>query len=1409
MTKHPILTISLALSMGLCVADNVWSAQAQPHKAHKSPNTHSGHSAQSPAMRAGLAAYQKGYIIKAIPFFETAMRQNPKDTSAKLWLAHCYRRQGSPTDYAKAAKLYRQTLALAPNSAEALSNLGEYLSWNPETRVESIEMLRKAHQLSPSHVEIDRQLSEALLWNNQAAEAYTFSKRVKATDMKWVGEKAEMLGASGHLDDAIALHRGILQKEDQKNPQSKINLARALFNANRKEEAQGMFNQVVASENQKGSKRQPLITEQLSELAYVMGMPEVSLKMDQALPGYSLRKTDVQLRHARTLAQTNHPAESIDSWNNLYEAQLLTAEQKLEFADYLRGLNLPSSVLPNPNLLESLYKEAGQEPSESANAALNLARKFAQSDVLADTQGEHFRETITAYKQALASDNPAIQTTARHELLDYIKSDKTHPADVEATFKELSTSFPESLDVKTAYAEYVSWQPDRRAEALRLYIDLAQNTASDDAENKLLWQSRLDEVLKWHRPTISLMPMYQQIQSLYPQDTQVLAAIARAYRNDPAPDSYHKAIQAYEALYKADPENDTAKKEWMALLASKPGERKTNIKYLRNLLAQTPSGQEADPDLKATYGKLLSYDHQYGDALEALNAVLKTHPKHREALLSKGYTVLWSGRKLAAKKYFSDLHQQYPDDKDITTGLAQTDKMLGRYDLAMHLMEDIHSSISPDDSSPENNINPATTMPSNGASQPVNQPSMTQPQSAKPGKKGQAISNSFGSFKPVIYMVRVADNTPEPVLEPVIQPEDMQRLEQSNAPWQNNESEQNTKDEEKELSPRLTPLSKSTPTQQPVVVKQPAQTSKLPPPSGKQSQTPIVQGQVKKQIIAKASSKIDPVKAKEMEDLKAQLEALQGAISGIKMLQASSKEQIQHLSENVYDRRVASTETSLTGDENSATNLLIGESGIAPVYGTYSAIDYDTNPILSGVGRFKNYDVNDLEKTLSHDLRPMVRAGYEFFRQGGNNTTNRMSGYGFPNQISMSLTPQLRLRGGVQPMRWNLPHGVSPSATWANQYGLGATYKPTDRLTLDSDIAITHFLQSHSSNVTFQSQVQYDFTDAISAKIGVRRIPQYNSLLTLTGLRPSQGAYAGTLLGQARENGIYGELNTHPFNPNWDWNLGYEWAFVDGSHIPTNYKNQIFTSLGHTWHFGENQQFRLGYEGLYFGYAKNATNGYFDTTSQGFRGPVVSLNPAIAANSATVFGGYYSPHSFLMNAGRVDWRGNLFNKFLEYKLGGSLGIQTASFGHGVTGSGARTTALASSFDGNVILNFTDWLAAYGDVAYLNAGGQFNRWRFGGGLMMRPKLNAISPVFGGYSHHENTKNKKAKNSSKGQSQAQTAPTSNSADASPTAQSSSPIENNTLTQSNTEPEQAGQAVTLEEDSKPIIPPADAQE
>jgi hypothetical protein len=234
----------------------------------------------------------------------------------------------------------------------------------------------------------------------------------------------------------------------------------------------------------------------------------------------------------------------------------------------------------------------------------------------------------------------------------------------------------------------------------------------------------------------------------------------------------------------------------------------------------------------------------------------------------------------------------------------------------------------------------------------------------------------------------------------------------------------------------------------------------------------------------------------------------------------------------------------------------------------------------------------------------------------------------------------------------------------------------------------------------------------------------------VAGLRPINGPFAGELVGQVRETGVFAELNTNPFNHNFDLNLGYEWAHVSGRKVPDNNKNLFFGSLGYTWHYAQHHKVRAGYEGVWMGYQKNATNGFFDLTDSNITDPVVTMNPTFRAHPGYVFGGYYSPKWFIQNALRLDFRGYLWDKFLEYKVGGTIGVQDYELGHGI--NEPDSPSMTSGFDANVIMNLTDWLALYGNVDFTDAGGAFNRWRFGGGMILRPGIDALSPVFGGYS-----------------------------------------------------------------------------
>lgn len=1239
--KKPILSLALAISIGCLTADAFGAAT-------------------SSTLQAGINNYNRGYIAKALPLFEKATQQTPNNEMAWLWLARAHQKQGSPTNFEKAKIALQRVIAINPNNAEALSSLGEMWSWEPAKRSEAIELLKRAYRINPADIVTAKRLSEALFWQGDAEEALHYASPIASRyqkDRKFMEAYAQMLTQAGRADQALEIYNTILKTESSRQLPTRLNLARAFFKSGQLQEARTLFAEIDQAAQNTALGREADFAQAMASLAFDLGLYSESIRWDQSLPGSLQRQKDIQLRTARALVRAGRMPEAVEKFQRLYEAGLLNASEKMEYADYLRQSNLSADMLPMPNLIEALYRDALQETPENGDIYLRLARMHGEAN--------EFQQAVQAYQQALNAPGFMSRESVKREFLDYIKSDKSQPAAVEALFQQMLNENPNDLPTKTAYAEFLSWQLDRRAEALRLYVELAK----DNSEQSESWEARIEEVLKWHKPNTALIPIYQEIVNIYPQSKAIWLAVARAYRNDK--DYYREAVETYSIMIQRYPNDGTIKREWLDLLTSNESQRSNNIKLLEKMTQENPD----DLDILATYGKLLSYDHHYGRAMTAFDDVLSRNPEHFDALIGKGYVILWSGKKFEAKRYFADLRQKYPDNVDIAIGLAQAHKLIGRYDEAIKIIEEIRPLLQ---KHPETGHLPTW----NGDFIPV------------VNEKSDNLLLAQAVYDFSILPYDSAGDT-QPVAEPITE----------NA---------------------LNAIDTIPPEH-----KQPSMTLQTTP----QPLPALESIQSANTTVTSTPAPKDTVSA-ELRALQAELDALTAAAESVKALQQSSRKQLDRLGKTLdITRDAIAGATYLQPDDDRTAHYtgrneqLVGQSGMTPVYGTYASLDYDTNPLLSGMGRFKNDDLPDLEKGLLNELRPMLRAGYLFSTQDGADTTTGMNSWGFPNQLSFSLTPQIRLRGGMRPTKYYLPRGVAPSSTWGWEYGLGTTIKYWDRLTLDADIALTHFSQSKTENITFQTQAAYAFNDYITLKLGARRLPQYNSLLSIAGQRPSAGAFRNELVGQARENTFYAELNTHPFSQNIDWNLGYEWGFVDGEHIPTNYKNQAFTSLGYTWHYAANHQARLGYEFLYFGYSKNATNGYFDTTAAGVTNPVVSLRPVTLAHDKYVFGGYYSPRMFIMNAGRLDLRGSFFHKLLEYKIGGSLGTQTIRLGHRIDDDEDSGTKLATSFDGNLILNLTDWLAAYGSVDFLNAGQQFSRWRFGGGLIVRPHIGPLSPMFG--------------------------------------------------------------------------------
>ncbi len=1099
--------------------------------------------AHAGAIESGVQLYQQGDVTRAIHRFESAVAQQPNNAQAWVWLAKSLQKQGTAKDRARAIAAYRKALSLAPQNPEALTGLGQLLSWSSATRPEAIELLQRAVTVQPQSVPTRKALFEVLAWSGQWSQAVQVGEPILSTlksDRKALGLYAEALTQSGSPDEAVILYESVLKPLSGKDFGPKVSYAYALVQAGHQQKARELLSTLVAEVPPSAFGHRS----QLSGVAYALGDYASSFETDKQLPAVFQKDPVVRLRMARAAIKTGNTQPGLDRFEALYQEGLRDPDFLLEYGDVLLKAQPSGRV-------EALYKEALTIQPGNAQIWVRLGRLLVT---------DRYPEAIEAYQKA-ASLEPRLLP----ELLDVLKSDKDHAATTRQAFESLMAQYPTNPRVGGSYGQYLSYEEPTRAEAIRLLAGLTEDSPE--------WEETLAQTLAWHQANLQLLPVYEGLIARHASGSDVhkwaQLSVARAFakaKTEP------QASNAFAQVRTAYPQDAVVRREWAAYIIGTEEGREKALPVLKQMAQANPN----DSDLQLTYARLLSYEGQYGSAIKAFNALLRTQPRHKDALTGKAQTLLWANRNLEAKKVLRQARELYPQDQTVTLLLIETERAIGRYDRAIELMREV------DD---QKRLN------------------------ALPQGTFRLVSGTHTPQAAVVF-----DASPMPI-----------------------------------------------------------------------------------------------------DDLQASIEDIQAI-----------QEKTDLLLQSLQLAPVSETETITIQDNADSWSAPYMKQ---PALGsTLAPINPLSEPYEPLKGQGFPEAMNDIERAIIRDLRPAFRVGYGFFDQDGEDTTQRLRSFGVPNQLTLALSPQLRVRAGISPWRLYLPESsVTPRSTWATEYSFGATAKYWDRVTLMGDMAITNFTQSNTTNITYFTQADVDVTDRFRVKLGSRRYPLANSLLSYAGLRPDRGAFGGQLLGQARENTLFLELNANPL-PFWDVNAGYEWGWVEGSRIPDNFKNQAFFSTGLTHRFGDPLSVRLGYQFLYFGYAKNTMNGFFDTTAAGINVPVSSLDPLVIADDGYDFGGYFSPESFFLNSIRLDLRGALFNRFLLYKIGGSLGVQAFSNGHGIQDS--SPTTLASAFDASVLCNFTDWLAAYGNVDFLDAGGFFQRWRFGGGLVVRPNIPALSPVFRG-------------------------------------------------------------------------------
>lgn len=1289
------------------------------------------------ALQQGIYNYNKGYIKKAIPLLQRAVQQSPNSEQAQLWLAKALKKQGGPANLQAAQNAFEQVIQINPDNVEALTALGEMLSWQPQTRGRAIELLQRADRNKPGEPAVVKVLAQSLYWEGRYAEALNLVEPLAdrfQNDKGWMTTYASLLAKTGSPEKAVEIFENNLNAPTSKDYYLRQAYAVALFQAGRTDDARALFNTLTQEADTLPVDKQVALKLGLGGLAYDMGMFDEAIRIDRSLPSEALdARPEIQLRIARSLAKTQRIPEAVSQFQAVYQSGKMSPQEKLEYGDFLVNQDLPPESMPSPNTIEALYQDALNSLGEDQGQAhIRLARYYSNLEGRSE-------DAIRSFWAAIQNTGGNNQASYQKEFLDYLKSDRLPAESSDKAFRELLAQSPNNTSLKAAYAEYLSYQPPRRGESLQLYLSLVKENPDMQAELK----EPIEKVLNWDKASQDKIPLYQEAVSLYPDSKEAQLILARAYNLNP--NTRVEALKLYQQLVTSYPEDKKIKKEWASLLIGDESRRNESIRLLSQLYQENPQ----DLGIKIAYAKLLSYEHQYTKALRLFNEVLAEEPDNKDALVGRGYNYLIDGQRFTGLDQFESLKTQFPDDVEVTMGLAEAYRSIGRYDKALRLIRDVKPLLNwtppvwdfaPE--TPQVQMIPAqfesssfgssfsrspvadfSIMPYSTRQEVAPEKQWREQFQGKPAKPKSIPSENDAP--------QISDfETSEPPAPKhgfhfkAKEPQEMMHKEavkEAVPYWENDLGSLPEKSPAPAVSTEtVIPPNSSIQANQSVQANEPPQPSDGYIMLGTEEDLNPEQLKPENLNDVKAEGPQDPIQS-DIQDMNA-------AIKSIKSIQNQANTQLNTIHRNLSNTEENDTEAiSLNGKKPELEGE--GEGGnrdVLKAWGQYAQIDQDTNPILSQVGRFKT-ESETLEKQIYKELRPMARTGWSYMTQDGEKTTVRMRGWTLPNQMSLSLTPQLRARTGFSGGKFYQPRVfTSPSSTGVQAYMLGGTAKYWDHVTLDGELSLLHFDQSETFNMTYNTQMTVDFNDQVHWKLGSRRFQNPNSFLSLNGYRPIRGPFQGDVVGQVMETTVFTEINLMPIR-NWDVNMGYEWAFVSGERTPTNFRNQAFFSTGYTVPYARNHYARVGYEFLYFGYSKDATLGYFNLDS-GTDQPVVKLDNRITrAPRDSVFGGYFSPEYFFLNNFRLDLRGSFMKKFVEYRLGASMGVQTFSFGERIFTE--TPTSIASTVDGNVILNFNDWLSGYMHGEMLKGGGAFNRFRFGGGLIIRPDIPALSPVFG--------------------------------------------------------------------------------
>jgi hypothetical protein len=266
-----------------------------------------------------------------------------------------------------------------------------------------------------------------------------------------------------------------------------------------------------------------------------------------------------------------------------------------------------------------------------------------------------------------------------------------------------------------------------------------------------------------------------------------------------------------------------------------------------------------------------------------------------------------------------------------------------------------------------------------------------------------------------------------------------------------------------------------------------------------------------------------------------------------------------------------------------------------------------------------------------------------------------------------------------------------PVSDLFNQQGtnltLGVQTKFAEAIQAHLEGGFTHF-STDTTTINALGSFSYNASDQTHFYATASRSNVEESLLSVAGIRPAVGPFAGQLVGNVMENRFVGGGSTRI--------LGNIDVFGEGgagnragSNVPSNFFKTLGGGAGYSIISRSDEGYlsllRAAYELNYFGFDDNRFG--FGGASLQTRGGSLIVPARIGSDAIPPepvigprVGGYFSPENFVSNIVRVEAKGG-WAKGVSYRVSGFLGAQNYT--------GSSGSLAAEGFSGTVNVTITD------------------------------------------------------------------------------------------------------------------------